>query len=60
MKLLFWFRALWGFNFCSWNNYHHDFSLACELKDLSCFNIGQKFEVTSVNRTTGRVTMKDG
>lgn len=60
MRLLFWLRALWGFNFFNWDRGidFGDYEVAVNLRDLKYFNIGQQYTITSVNRTTGKLTLK--
>ncbi len=60
-KLLLFLRALSAKNFYNWNkpvkNGEYSFILS-EMYVITDVNVGDTFVVTSVNRTTGRVTFK--
>lgn len=61
MKLLLWLRALRAWNFYNWDSEvarKDDIVVIQDLPDLDDFNVGQMFMITSVNRTTGRITVQ--
>lgn len=61
MKVLIWLRALKAFNFFNWNKQLLTDEFSLIIDDLSNhpeFNLGRIMIITSVNRTTGRITCK--
>jgi hypothetical protein len=59
MKVLLWLRALLDTNFHNWNNKPSGFHfVAYSVQDTRHYDIGVKVEITSINRTTGLVTVK--
>lgn len=61
MRFLLWLRALRNWNFYNWNGPLERKSYGLVLEDLfeqAEFNIGQSYQITSVNRTTGRIGMR--
>lgn len=58
MMLLMWLRALLDMNFYNWNcplKRNSYGVVLIHLQEHPDFNVGQKYEITAVNRTTGRI-----